>query len=86
MVGDAELDEGNVWEALGEEAVGGLGNLLWIVDMNRQSLDRPLPRGRRRQLAAWFGAAGLAGRRAALGQATPRALRDTGGRPAARAA
>ena len=58
MVGNAELDEGNVWEALGEEAVSGLGNLLWIVDMNRQSLDRIVPDGRRRQLAAWFAAAG----------------------------
>jgi pyruvate dehydrogenase E1 component len=58
MVGDAELDEGNVWEALGEEAVTGLGNLLWIVDMNRQSLDRAAPDARRRQLSSWFGGAG----------------------------
>src|SRR6185503_12074183 len=40
MVGDAELDEGNVAEMLGEEVVGRLGNVLWIVDVNRQSLDR----------------------------------------------
>ena len=58
MVGDAELDEGNVWEALLEEAVSELGNLLWIVDMNRQSLDRVVPDSRRRQLREWFGAAG----------------------------
>src|SRR3990172_6447792 len=58
MVGDAELDEGNVWESLLEEHVAGLGNLLWIVDMNRQSLDRVTPDGRRRQIADWFGAAG----------------------------
>jgi pyruvate dehydrogenase E1 component len=58
MVGDAELDEGNVWESLLEEHVAGLGNLLWIVDMNRQSLDRVTPDGRRRQIAEWFGAAG----------------------------
>src|SRR5262245_3878152 len=32
MVGDAELDEGNVWEALLEAAMATLGNLLWIVD------------------------------------------------------
>src|SRR5437867_2731236 len=31
MVGDAELDEGNVWESLGEEVVAELGDLLWIV-------------------------------------------------------
>ena len=43
MVGDAELDEGNVWEALLEEPVATLGNVRWIVDMNRQSLDRVVP-------------------------------------------
>src|SRR5262249_51196584 len=51
MVGDAELDEGNVWESVLEEHVAGLDNLLWVVDMNRQSLDRILPDGRRRPLA-----------------------------------
>src|SRR5437667_5693040 len=34
MMGDAELDEGNVWEGLLEEAVRELDNLLWIVDVN----------------------------------------------------
>ncbi|HUO65535.1 MAG TPA: 1-deoxy-D-xylulose-5-phosphate synthase N-terminal domain-containing protein [Terriglobales bacterium] len=58
MVGDAELDEGNVWESLLEEHLAGLGNLLWIVDMNRQSLDRVVPDTRRRQVAGWFEAAG----------------------------
>ena len=47
LVGDAELDEGNVWEALLEEAVRELDNLLWIVDVNRQSLDRVVPDARR---------------------------------------
>ena len=58
MVGDAELDEGNVWESLLEEHVAGLGSLLWIVDMNRQSLDRIAPDTRRRQVGDWFQAAG----------------------------
>ena len=58
MVGDAELDEGNIWEALAEEAVRELGNVLWIVDLNRQSLDRIAPDSRRAQLKAWFSAAG----------------------------
>ncbi|HXH83965.1 MAG TPA: 1-deoxy-D-xylulose-5-phosphate synthase N-terminal domain-containing protein, partial [Candidatus Tectomicrobia bacterium] len=58
MVGDAELDEGNVWEALGEEVVRHLGNVLWIVDVNRQSLDRVIPDGRPRQIAEMFRAAG----------------------------
>ena len=58
MVGDAELDEGNVWEALAEEVVRELGDVLWIVDLNRQSLDRIAPDSRRGQLNAWFSAAG----------------------------
>ena len=58
MVGDAELDEGNVWEALGEEIVGRLGNVLWIVDVNRQSLDRVMADARPRQLAEMFRAGG----------------------------
>ena len=43
LVGDAELDEGAVWEALGDPAVSKLGELLWVVDLNRQSLDRVVP-------------------------------------------
>jgi pyruvate dehydrogenase E1 component len=58
MVGDAELDEGNVGEALAEEIVGRLANVLWIVDVNRQSLDRIAPDGRLRQMRAMFQAAG----------------------------
>src|SRR5213594_2196459 len=58
MVGDAELDEGNVWEALAEEAVQGLGRVLWIVDVNRQALDRVVPDARTRQLGAMFSACG----------------------------
>ena len=58
IMGDAELDEGNVWEALLEEAVRELGNLLWIIDFNRQSLDRIVPDARRSQLREWFAGAG----------------------------
>ncbi|MBW3619663.1 MAG: pyruvate dehydrogenase [Actinobacteria bacterium] len=44
LLGDAELDEGNVWEAMADPiAQGGLGNVTWIVDLNRQSLDRVVP-------------------------------------------
>jgi pyruvate dehydrogenase E1 component len=58
LVGDAELDEGNVWEALAEEVVARLGRVLWIVDVNRQSLDRIVPDVRRRQLSGLFAAFG----------------------------
>ncbi len=43
LVGDAELDEGSVWEAIAEPALGGLDNVVWVVDINRQSLDRVIP-------------------------------------------
>ncbi len=43
IVGDAELDEGSVWEAIAEPEMQGLGNVLWVVDLNRQSLDRVIP-------------------------------------------
>ena len=58
LVGDAELDEGNVWEGLLEETVRELDNLLWIVDVNRQSLDRVVPDARRAQMREWFRGAG----------------------------
>ncbi|MGA3221907.1 MAG: pyruvate dehydrogenase [Acidimicrobiales bacterium] len=43
LVGDAELDEGAVWEALVDSMVPRLNEVLWIVDLNRQSLDRVVP-------------------------------------------
>ena len=57
VVGDAELDEGNVWEAVMEPALSGLGNVTLIVDANRQSLDRVVPGVRVPQLEAAFRAA-----------------------------
>jgi pyruvate dehydrogenase E1 component len=58
LVGDAELDEGNVWEAILEEGLGDLGNVTMIVDLNRQSLDRVVPGIRVRRVEAMFAAAG----------------------------
>jgi len=43
LVGDAELDEGAIWEALVDSKVPRLGDLTWIIDVNRQSLDRVVP-------------------------------------------
>lgn len=54
IIGDAELDEGNVWEAVLDQSLAGLGNLLWIVDLNRQSLDRVVPGIRAGQLQRLF--------------------------------
>ena len=39
LLGDAELDEGNVYEALLEYWKHGLKKCWWIIDYNRQSLD-----------------------------------------------
>src|ERR1700745_902838 len=39
LVGDAELDEGNVFEALLEGWKHDVRNLWWVIDYNRQSLD-----------------------------------------------
>ena len=39
IVGDAELDEGNIYEALLEGWKHDIRNVWWIVDYNRQSLD-----------------------------------------------
>ena len=39
LLGDAELDEGNVYEALLEGAKQNVRNCWWIIDYNRQSLD-----------------------------------------------
>ena len=54
LMGDAELDEGNVWEALGEETLQDLGQVLWIVDLNRQSLDRVVPSGKAQKIEEMF--------------------------------
>ena len=39
LAGDAELDEGNIYECLLEGWKHGLRNCWWIIDYNRQSLD-----------------------------------------------
>ncbi|MEQ8353959.1 MAG: transketolase [Kiloniellaceae bacterium] len=39
LVGDAELDEGNIYEALMEGWKHDLRNTWWVIDYNRQSLD-----------------------------------------------
>ncbi|HEY6661968.1 MAG TPA: transketolase [Sphingomicrobium sp.] len=39
LIGDAELDEGNIYEAIIEGAKHDVRNLWWIIDYNRQSLD-----------------------------------------------
>ena len=58
LVGDAELDEGAVWEAILDPMVAELGEVCWIVDLNRQSLDRVVPNIGATRLQGMFAAAG----------------------------
>ena len=58
LVGDAELDEGNIFEAILEGWKHSLRNCWWIVDYNRQSLDAVVREGlweRYQQLFENFG-------------------------------
>src|ERR1700741_5634704 len=54
LVGDAELDEGAVWEAILDPGIADLGEVVWIVDLNRQSLDRVIPNIAARRLEMMF--------------------------------
>ena len=45
LIGDAEMDEGNIFEALLEGWKHGLKNTWWVVDYNRQSLDAVVREG-----------------------------------------
>ena len=58
LAGDAELDEGNLYECLLEGAKHGLRNTWWIVDYNRQSLDGVIREGLEAKFEAMFRAMG----------------------------
>ena len=45
LIGDAEMDEGNIFEALLEGWKHDIRNTWWIVDYNRQSLDAVIREG-----------------------------------------
>ena len=57
LLGDAEMDEGAVWEAIIDPEVRQLGEAVWIVDLNRQSLDRIIPDVQIARLQGMFAAA-----------------------------
>ena len=54
LMGDAELDEGNIHEALLEYWKHGLKNCWWVIDYNRQSLDSVVSDRLFMKLAALF--------------------------------
>ena len=58
LVGDAELDEGNIYEALQEGWKHDLRNTWWVIDYNRQSLDGVVREGLWQRIEAIFHAFG----------------------------
>jgi pyruvate dehydrogenase E1 component len=58
LIGDAELDEGNVYEALQEGWKHDLRRVWWVIDYNRQSLDGVVREGLWARIEAIFGAFG----------------------------
>ncbi|MCB1992806.1 MAG: transketolase, partial [Geminicoccaceae bacterium] len=58
IVGDAELDEGNIFEALLEGWKYDVRNLWWVIDYNRQSLDRVVPEQLFAKIEQFFAAVG----------------------------
>jgi pyruvate dehydrogenase E1 component len=54
LVGDAELDEGNIYECLQEGWKHDLRNVWWVIDYNRQSLDGVVQEGLWQRIEAIF--------------------------------
>ena len=54
VMGDAELDEGNVYEAMLEGWKYDVRNLWWVIDYNRQSLDGVVSDGLFRKIQDFF--------------------------------
>jgi pyruvate dehydrogenase E1 component len=79
IVGDAELDEGNVYEALQEGWKHDLRNTWWIVDYNRQSLDGMIGEGLWARIEAAFRAFGWDVVRLKYGARQRAAFREAGG-------
>lgn len=79
LLGDAELDEGAIWEAVADPSVARLGELLWVVDLNRQSLDRVVPDIQIERLQGMFAAAGWQVTTLKWGRAVSRLFERPGG-------
>ena len=78
-VGDAELDEGNVWEAIADPTTAGLSNVTLVVDLNRQSLDRVIPDIHATRLKNFFADAGWHVAEAKYGSKLTAAFSQPGG-------
>lgn len=58
LMGDAELDEGNIYEALQEGWKHNVRNVWWVIDYNRQSLDGVVREGLWQRIEKIFDAFG----------------------------
>ncbi|KIC08749.1 transketolase [Leisingera sp. ANG-M1] len=79
LVGDAELDEGNIYEVLQEGWKNGLRNTWWIIDYNRQSLDGIVREGLFERVEKVFGAFGWDVVRVKYGALQQAAFEEPGG-------
>lgn len=79
LVGDAELDEGNVYECLQEGWKNDLRNTWWIIDYNRQSLDGIVREGLFQRLEKIFDAFGWDVVRVKYGSLQRAAFEEPGG-------
>ena len=79
LIGDAEMDEGNIFEALLEGWKHGLRNTWWVIDYNRQSLDAVVREGLYDRLEALFKAFGWEIVTLKYGQLLEAAFQEPGG-------
>ncbi len=79
LVGDAELDEGNVYECLQEGWKNDLRNCWWIIDYNRQSLDGIVREGLFERIEKIFDAFGWDVVRVKYGKLQHEAFEEPGG-------
>nr|WP_319515257.1 1-deoxy-D-xylulose-5-phosphate synthase N-terminal domain-containing protein [uncultured Cohaesibacter sp.] len=79
LVGDAELDEGNIYECLQEGWKNDLRNCWWIIDYNRQSLDGIVREGLFERVEKIFDAFGWDVVRVKYGKLQREAFEEAGG-------
>ncbi|HEY0327303.1 MAG TPA: transketolase [Allosphingosinicella sp.] len=79
LMGDAELDEGNIYECLIEAAKHDIRNCWWIVDYNRQSLDATTADRMFRRFDEIFAACGWRVATLKYGKAMEAAFAEPGG-------
>ena len=79
LVGDAELDEGNIYECLQDGWKNDLRNCWWVIDYNRQSLDGVVREGLWQRIEGIFTAYGWRVVRVKYGALQQAAFEEPGG-------